>query len=86
MPSEPSGVNTRRRTMLKFALLGSATFVLGKVLGPSINFFNQDLQLGSNDKETMFKNFRVVENGHELGFYDRLGNEILIIEKDPTQN
>ena len=45
-------------------------------MGPSLHLFEQD------EKITDFKNFRVVENNGELGFYDKLGNEILVMEKD----
>ena len=79
----PKQVNERRRTLIKFGLIGGATFVLGKVFGPSINLFSGTLGFGG--KEYDFKNFRVVENGEELGFYDKLGNEILILEKNATQ-
>ena len=73
--------NSRRRTIIKYGLFGAAAFALGKVLGPSLNFFGDSATLG-DDKITDFKNFRVVENGKELGFFDNLGNEILIMEKD----
>lgn len=72
-----ANINARRRTLLKLAAFGGATFVLGKVLGPSLNFFS-----GTTAGDiTEYENFRVVENGEELGIYDKLGNEILIIEK-----
>lgn len=70
----------RRRAVIKYALLGVGAFVAGKILGPRLSLFSSDL----NSKEYSFRNFRVVENGDELGFYDKLGNEILILEKDPT--
>ena len=72
-------INERRRTLLKLAAFGGATFVLGKVLGPSLNLFGNGIADG---EITDFKNFRVVDNDEELGFYDKLGNEILIIEKE----
>ena len=72
-----SAINERRRTILKLDAFGSATFVLGKVLGPSINLFGGVVE----GEITEFKNFRVVDNDEEIGFYDKLGNEILIIEK-----
>jgi len=70
-------LNEKRRMLLKFGAIGAATFVLGKVFGPSLNFFSGGL---GDTKE--FKNFRVVDNDTELGIYDTLGNEILIIEKE----
>ncbi len=72
-------INERRRNLLKLVAFGSATFVLGKVLGPSINLFGGRIAEG---EITDFKNFRVLDNEEELGFYDKLGNEILIIEKN----
>src|SRR3989344_1518107 len=69
----------RRRNVLKLMALGGGAFVLGKVLGPSMSFFPREQSL---DKEFFFKNFRVVEKGDTLGFFDRLGNEILNLEKD----
>ena len=52
---------------------------MGKVLGPSLNLFGGNIAEG---EITEFKNFRVVDNDEELGFYDKVGNEILIIEKE----
>jgi len=72
-------VNSRRRTLIKFGLIGGTAFVLGKVFGPSLNLFGGRFAGGD---VTEFKNFRVVDNDSELGFYDKLGNEILIIEKE----
>lgn len=76
-------LNSRRRNILKLFALGGAAFVLGKIFGPSISLFGGSAELGG--KQYDFKNFRVVENGEELGFYDKLGNEILILEKDAGQ-
>ncbi len=73
-------VNVRRRNVLKWVALGGGAFVLGKIFGPSINLFPKSASL---DKTQVFANFRVVENDQELGFYDSLGNQILILEKDP---
>mgnify|MGYP001581819326 CR=1 FL=1 len=67
----------KRRTFLKYALLGGGFFVAGKILGPSIDLFsNQNI-----GKVTNFENFRVVETGGELQFFDRFGNEILTLDK-----
>ncbi|OGC85037.1 hypothetical protein A3F55_02105 [Candidatus Adlerbacteria bacterium RIFCSPHIGHO2_12_FULL_53_18] len=74
-----SAINERRRTLIKLAAFGGATFILGKVLGPSLNLFGGNIAEG---EITEFKNFRVVDNDEELGFYDKVGNEILIIEKE----
>ncbi len=74
----PAGA--RRRAVIKYALYGAGAFLLGKILGPSISLFPSEW----NGKIYNFKNFRVVENDQELGFYDKFGNEILILEKDPN--
>jgi len=79
LPNMRIEMNERRRKILKLGLLGSATFVLGKILGPSLNLFGGNVAEG---EVTDFKNFRIVDNDKELGFYDKLGNEILIIEKE----
>ena len=74
-------LNKNRRNLIKLGLFGVGAFVVGKVLGPSINLFSGTLELGGG-KQYDFTNFRVIENGQELGFYDKLGNEILILDKD----
>ena len=76
-------VNQRRRNLIKLGLFGAGAFVVGKIIGPSINHFGGTIDIGGG-KEYDFKNFRVIENGQELGFYDQLGNEILILDKDAT--
>lgn len=77
-------LNQKRRNLLKLFALGGGAFVLGKVFGPSLSFFggNGEFTLGEGETEHMFKNFRVVERRGELGFYDREGNEILILENE----
>lgn len=77
MPKKAPILNKRRRTIIKFALFGGAAFALGKVLGPGLSLFG-----GEGEKVTDFKNFRVVEKGGDLGFYDKFGNEILVMEHD----
>ena len=62
-----------------------AHFVLGKVLGPSISLFPGELDI-NGDKEYLFKNFRVVENSRGLAFFDKMGNEILLLEKEEEKN
>lgn len=74
--------NKRRRTLLAVLGTGAVSFVLGKIFGPSINFFSKDYEIS----EEGFKNFRVVNTKEEMRLYDRQGNEIIIFEKeDPTQ-
>jgi len=82
LESKKQPLNDRRRNLIKLGFFGVGTFALGKILGPAISIFPQNLELTDIGKETLFKNFRVVESNDELGIYDRLGNEILIIEKD----
>ena len=74
---EKGKLNERRRTLLKLFALGGGAFVLGKILGPGLNLFGGSL----SEDVTEFRNFRIVERGDELGIYDKLGNEILVIEK-----
>lgn len=73
-------LDEKRRGMLKWIAVGGGAFILGKILGPSVNMFSESSLLG---KTHLFKNFRVSENSKELGFYDSFGNEILVLEKDP---
>ena len=73
-------INTRRRNVLKWILFGVGAFILGKIVGPSVNLFSRSETLGEG---ATFKNFRVVENDKELKLYNRTGDEIFIIEKDP---
>ena len=73
----------KRRNILKLAAFGGISFALGKIIGPSLSFFSLEPKL---DGETMFTNFRVVENGEEIAFYDKLGNEILILEKGESKD
>ncbi len=65
-----------RRKLLKYAFFGTGIFVLGKIFGPSINIFGEDTKI------TDFKNFRVIESKLGLQFFDKFGNEILVLDKD----
>ena len=74
-------INIKRRNFLKWLLLGVGAFVvflLGKIFGPSVSFSSRPQEIGN---ETIFKNFRLVEDDKELKLYDRFGDEIFIIEK-----
>ena len=77
-PQVIARIGPQRRKMLKLFGLGAGAFVLGKVVGPSLSWFPHELISTTFN----FKNFRVVERGKELAFYDRDGNEILILEAD----
>jgi hypothetical protein len=75
--------SARRRSLIKFGLFGVGSFILGKILGPSITIFGERGISIEDGKIIDFKNFRVVEKSDgELGFYDRLGNEILVMDHD----
>ena len=78
MPKKP--INRRRRNIIKLGLLGVGAFVLGKIFGPSIDLFSDEWDGQTFD----FKNFRVVENSQGLAFFDKVGNEILVLENDPN--
>lgn len=69
----------RRRAILKYSVFGGGAFLAGKVLGPGINLFGG---ADFDGKMVDFKNFRVVESSKGLAFYDKWGNEILMLEKD----
>lgn len=71
-------IESKRRSLLKYVLFGGGFFMLGKIFGPSINIFSQESDLSITD----FKNFRVVESGKELQFFDKMGNEILALDKE----
>jgi hypothetical protein len=74
-------MDPQRRRMLKLFGLGAGAFVVGKVLGPSFNILPGEM----GDGTTFFRNFRLVERGSELAFYDRFGNEILVLEADDKE-
>ena len=71
-----------RRKFLKYLLIGSGAFLLGKFLHSGAGLFSSDKSSPeANSKEYLFKNFRIVETDKELSFYERDGDKILIIEK-----
>ena len=74
IPDEP-----KRRSFLKYIFFGGGFFMLGKIFGPNVSFFSSDTDLSSI---TNFENFRVVESGKELQFFDKMGNEILTLDKE----
>jgi hypothetical protein len=71
-------INERRRNLIKFGFFGIGAFVLGKLVNPALPL----LEGGMGSKTYTFDNFTVVENGKGLGFYDKSGKEILVLEKD----
>ena len=79
LEQEPMPIESKRRTLLKYVLFGSGSFMLGKIFGPSISLFSSS---GDFSSTTDFQNFRVVESGKELQFFDKMGNEILTLDKE----
>ena len=78
-----NGINIKRRNFLKWLLFGVGAFVvflLGKIFGPSISLSSRPQKI---EGDTVLKNFRITENDKELTLYNRFGDEIFIIEKDP---
>ena len=72
------GVDEKRRLLLRSLLFGGGAFIAYKSLS-----FLSDLVEGGIVNEHMFENFRVVETGKALTFFDRLsGDEILVLEKE----
>lgn len=65
-------MNLKRRNFLKLLLFGSGTFLAGSLLGK--------FGLSSNEKE--FKNFKVVEDGEDLIFYNKSGQKVMALTKD----
>ncbi len=70
-------VGARRRLLLKLGFFGAAAFALGKIFGPNIPFLSERV-VSPKD----FKNFRVVETTKEIRFFNRVGDEIVIVEKE----
>jgi hypothetical protein len=77
--AEAVEIDVKRRSFLKTALFGGGFFLLGKIFGPSISLFAPSTDLGS---VTDFENFRVVENKNGLHFFDKVGNEVLTLDKE----
>ena len=72
------GVDEKRRLLLRSLVFGGGAFIAYKSLS-----FLTDLIEGGVINEHMFENFRVVETGKALTFFDRLsGDEILVLEKE----
>lgn len=67
----------RRRLLLKLGFFGAAAFALGKIFGPNIPFFSERV-VSLKD----FKNFRIVETSKELRLFNKVGDEIVIVDKE----
>lgn len=78
-------MDTNRRKFLKIILIGSGTFLVGKVLGPMFLRFldSPPAKTDSLPKtKTSFENFQVVENEKKLSIFDNLGEEIFQIDRE----
>jgi hypothetical protein len=72
-------VDKNRRQFLKIALIGSGTFIAGKILGPLLSKSpNVSNTVSPRDNSSAFN---VVENGQFLSVYDSSGEEVLQIDK-----
>ncbi|MEK7179060.1 MAG: hypothetical protein AAB727_02275 [Patescibacteria group bacterium] len=71
-------INANRRTVLKWLIFGAGAFALGKIFGPYVGLSRPQELNG----KSAFKNFKVVETNKELRLYNRMGDEIFIIEKE----
>jgi hypothetical protein len=69
-------VNNNRRKFLKIALIGSASFMAGKILGPALSKFLDGL---SEKKDPIA--YKVAEDKKSLYVYDDSGEEVLQIDK-----
>jgi len=74
------GVDKNRRNFLKILLFGGGAIVLGKVLGPTVSKF-----LEGPSTETVFQNFRTVENKKGLTVFDKNGEEIFEIDNGASE-
>jgi len=79
-PRDNNEMKENRRKFLKYLLIGSGIFLLGKLLGTRLSSSNKSSS-EEDAKEYLFKNFRIKETDKELSFYESDGDEILIIEK-----
>lgn len=67
-------MNQNRRKFLKFLLIGSGLLLIWKYL--PIKFG------GSREKEMKFGNFRVVEEGDKLIFFNQRGEKIFTLNRE----
>lgn len=74
-----------RRKFLKILLIGSTSFIAGKILGPLLsNFFDHSFtkdNAKTAEAGSSSEHFRVVENKQILSVYDNSGEEIFQIDK-----
>lgn len=81
-------MNEERRQFLKIILIGSASLIAGKVLGPVLSGLLGDQFVGpkperqkKNLTTTVASAFKIVENQKMLTVFDSQGEEIFQIDK-----
>lgn len=84
-------MNTHRRKFLKIVLIGSASFVVGRIFGPIVSGVtklteNTENTGGRNDKieslsQTDPGSFKVIEDKNFFSVYDESGEEVFQVDK-----
>ncbi len=74
---EKSELNEGRRKFVKILLIGGASFMVGKILGPLYSKFST----GSSTKKDSTA-FKISEDEKSLAIYDSSGAEVLYIDKE----
>lgn len=78
-------MNEDRRKFLKIVLIGSASLIVGKILGPLFSGSLNDPLAKKDPPKPVQKDssspFRVVEDGSSLSIYDNSGEEVFQIDK-----
>lgn len=69
-------MDNNRRQFLKIILIGSGTFIAGKILGPLLSGSSRIVSSKNNSSA-----FNVLENEQFLSIYDGSGEEVLQIDK-----
>ena len=75
---EADPVAHRRRSFLKYVMLGSGVLVIGKIFGSSLDFFSGAEKRGV---ALSFKDLRMAEQGREIRILDGGGDEVLTFDK-----
>ena len=70
-------MNKERRKFLKIILIGSGTFIMGKIFSP---LFLKFLNNSNSSAKTNSSTFQIVENKKGLSIYDDYGEEIFQID------
>ncbi len=74
---EKSELNEGRRKFVKIVLIGGASFMVGKILGP---LYSKFLPGPSTKKDSTA--FKISEDSKGLSVYDSSGEEVLYIDKE----